>query len=178
MSCLQIDLITITPADKNLGIVILDTSDYINQCVTHLTTSNTYQLKTNFPESLHHLITNILINYKTLLITLNRKLYYFLQPTNKHRIPKFYGLPKIHKPPTELGIPPIRPIVSHTNSFLSHTASFIDHVLQPLARLYPDYLHNSTSLIQTLTDFKITPNTTLISIDVSAYIPQFLNLNV
>ena len=77
-------------------------------CNTSNTNSNTYQLKTNFPESLHRLITNILINYKTLL---NRKLYYFLQPIHnlqpihKHRIPKFYGLPKIHKPPTELGIP-------------------------------------------------------------------------
>ena len=138
-------------------------------CNTSNTNSNTYQLKTNFPESLHRLITNILINYKTLL---NRKLYYFLQPIHKHRIPKFYGLPKIHKPPTELGIPPIRPIVSHTNSLLSHTASFIDHVLQPLARSYPDYLHNSTSLIQTLTDFKITPNTTLISIDVISLYPS------
>ena len=60
----------------------------------------------------------------------------------------FYGLPKIHKRYTHL--PPLRPIVSQTAFILSPTAAFIDHVLQPLARSYPDYLHNSTSLSLTL----------------------------
>ena len=32
------ELITIKPADKNLRVVILDTTDYINQCIAHLAT--------------------------------------------------------------------------------------------------------------------------------------------
>ena len=173
--------ITIKPADKNLGIVILNAEDYIDQCMQHLTTANTYQLKNKFPETLHQLITNTLINFKEPLLALNRNLYYYLHPPNKHRTPRFYGIPKIHKPLSEKGIPLIRPIISHVNSLLSHTAQFIDHVLQPLAQSYPDYLHNSTSLIQTLEEFKIPSNTTLISMDVvSLYpsIPQTECLNV
>ena len=173
--------ITIKPADKNLGIDILNAEDYIDQCMQHLTTANTYQLKNKFPETLHQLITNTLINFKEPLLALNRNLHYYLHPPNKHRTPRFYGIPKIHKPLSEKGIPLIRPIISHVNSLLSHTAQFIDHVLQPLAQSYPDYLHNSTSLIQTLEEFKIPSNTTLISMDVvSLYpsIPQTECLNV
>ena len=40
----------------------------------------------------------------------------------------------------------MRPIVAHSSSPLTPSARFIDHTLQPLARSYPDYLHNSTSL--------------------------------
>ena len=37
--------IIIKPADKNLGIVFMDTGDYIDQCMIQLS-SNTYQLVT------------------------------------------------------------------------------------------------------------------------------------
>ena len=52
--------LTIKPADKNLGIVVMDTSDYIGQCLDHLTDSNIYKqprtisgclsISTNYPE--------------------------------------------------------------------------------------------------------------------------------
>lgn len=42
--------ITIKPADKNLGIVILNTEDYTQQCMSHLS-SNTYTLVDSFPTS-------------------------------------------------------------------------------------------------------------------------------
>ena len=37
-------IITIKPADKNLGIVIMDTDDYLAQCSCLLADSNTYRL--------------------------------------------------------------------------------------------------------------------------------------
>ena len=43
--------IIIKPADKNLGIVILDTSDYVEQVLVHLSSSS-YRPITQFPETL------------------------------------------------------------------------------------------------------------------------------
>ena len=40
--------ITIKLADKNLGIVVMDTDDYITQCAEHLS-SNTYRIVTEYP---------------------------------------------------------------------------------------------------------------------------------
>ena len=79
----------------------------------------------------------MLIKFKDQL-SHHRCLYQYLQPTQEHMTPKFYGLPKIHKPPNEDGIPPIRPIISHTDSLLLRTARFIDHVLQPQAQSFSD----------------------------------------
>jgi hypothetical protein len=146
--------LTIKPADKNLGIVILNTDDYLDQCLQHLA-STTYQLVDSFPNCLLHSLENTVLTFKSEICLHGKILYNFLLPSKKYkyRTPRFYGLPKIHKAPSEKGIPPLRPIVSHTNSLLSSSAKFIDHVLQPLARAYPDYLH-STFLTTTLTTYK------------------------
>ena len=100
----------------------------------------------------------------------SRQLYKYLQPTTKNRIPQFYGIPKIHKRFTT--VPPMRPIISHSNSLLSHTAQLIDHVLQPLSQSYSNYLQNSTSLIKILDNLIIPENTTLETIDVTSLYPS------
>ena len=56
--------ITIKPADKNLGIVILNSSDYVDQSLIHLA-SETYIRVASFPEhSIKQSIINILITFK------------------------------------------------------------------------------------------------------------------
>ena len=163
--------ITIKPADKNLGIVILNSKDYVTQCLSHLS-SNTYVRVTDFPaNSIKKNIENVLIKFKDQL-SHHRCLYQYLQPTQEHMTPEFYGLPKIHKPPNEDGIPPIRPIISHTDSLLSRTARFIDHVLQPLAQSYSDYTKNSTQLISTLENLTIREDITLVTMDVTSLYPS------
>ncbi len=104
-----------------------------------------------------------------------------LLPANNHRTPQFYGLPKLHKEFTHIHVPPIRPIVSYTNSLLSHTAAFIDRVLQPLACSYHDYLHNSTSLINQLESFSVPTDAVLVSADVDSLyplIPQTMSIQI
>lgn len=163
--------ITIKPADKNLGIVILDTDDYVIACTSHLANPHIYQLSGHFPtEQLTKLITDVLIAFRHPLHNYSKKLYTYLLPPTKHRTPQFYGLPKLHK--DFVHTPPIRPIVSHSNSLLSHTATFIDHVLQPLAQSYPDYLHNSTSLINLLENFPVPADAILVSADVNSLYPS------
>ncbi len=163
--------ITIKPADKNLGIVILNTDDYVIECTSHLADTHIYQLVDYFPsEELSKLITNVLLAFKHPIYNYSKKLYSYLLPSNKHRTPQFYGLPKLHK--NFVRIPPIRPIVSHSNSLLSHTAIFIDHVLQLLAQSYPDYLHNTTSLITQLETFPVPTDAVLVSVDVNSLYPS------
>ena len=55
--------LTVKPADKNLGIVVLDTNDYIEQCITQLS-SNSYQLAEQYSESLPMKIRDTIINFK------------------------------------------------------------------------------------------------------------------
>ena len=108
--------VTIKPADKNLGIVLLNTEDYITQCLVHLTDSKTYRQTTQYPsDTIRRQTTKVVAAYKSTLETFSKPLYKFLQNTpHPVRIPQFYGLPKIHKKYTRL--PPMRPIVSQTMS--------------------------------------------------------------
>ena len=162
--------ITIKPADKNLGIVILNSSDYVDQSLIHLA-SETYIRVASFPEhSIKQSIINILISFKSHLIV-HKRLYDYLLPQKVTSIPKFYGLPKIHKCDNRR-LPPLRPIISHHNSLLSHTARFIDHVLQPLAQSYTDYLKNSTQLITELECLSVSEDIILVTLDVVNLYPS------
>ena len=164
--------LTLKPADKNLGIVLMNTDDYILQCVTHLSNTNTYRQADRYPEQdIVMYIDQIVANFKPQFHGHKKRLYKYLLPNPKHqRIPQFYGIPKIHK--TFTSLPPIRPIVSQTESLLSHTAQLIDHVLQPLAQIYPDYLHNSTSLLIQLQDLHLPRDCILVTIDVESLYPS------
>ena len=104
--------LTIKPADKNLGIVIMKTDDYLQQCAM-LLKNNTYRLAQLYPEEdISRQLTNTLIAFRSQLTNYNKKLYEFLQPKPRNtQIPRFYGIPKIHKDYNSL--PPMRPIVAH-----------------------------------------------------------------
>ena len=162
--------IVIKPADKNLGIAILNDKDYVSQCLLHLS-SSTYARTESFPvDHLKRTIQNILIKFKEELSP-HKRLYSYLQPNTKTRPPIFYGIPKVHKPLIE-GIPPLRPIVSHSNSLLSKTALLLDHVLQSLAQSYPDFLNNSTELVKIIENITIPEDTILVTLDVKNLYPS------
>ena len=173
--------LTIKPADKNLGIVIMNTDDYLLQCSKLLTNEATYRLAQTYPkENISRQLTNTLVSFHSQLTNYNSKLYQFLQPKPNHTlVPKFYGIPKIHKQYDTL--PPMRPIVAHNNSLLNPTAKLLDHLLQPIAQAYPDYLHNSTSLSLSLETLIVPDSAILVSIDVDSLypsIPQTECLNI
>ena len=111
--------LTIKPADKNLGIVLMDTEDYITQCMAHLSDSTTYRLTTAYPKDIiQRQLQNTVTSFKEQLEPYNKQLYTLLREGPRHpRIPQFYGIPKIHKKFTKL--PPMRPIVSQSSSILS-----------------------------------------------------------
>ena len=173
--------VTIKPADKNLGLVLMNTDHYITQCMVHLTDTKTYRLANGYPSNdIQRQLSKVLTNFKQQLDAFDKRLFKCLITTpNKIRTPRFYGIPKIHKQFTHL--PPLRPIVSQSASPLSASAKFIDHVLQPLALQYPDHLHNSTALSLLLEDLHIPDEAILVAIDVSSLypsIPQTECLNI
>ena len=163
--------LTLKPADKNLGLVVLNTDDYLHLCTAHLSNTNTYRQCNSFPAAtIHKTLQDTLVEFSEILKP-HKKLYDCLLPSEKKtQTPRFYGIPKVHKRFTIL--PPIRPIVSHSNSLLTPTGKFIDHVLQPIAKSYPDYLHNSTALIRLLQYTHIPDNVFLVTIDVESLYPS------
>ena len=173
--------VTIKPADKNLGIVLMNTDDYISQCLIHLTDTETYRLIQHYPsEHITKQLSHILCAFKSQLESHDKRLYKYLrEPPNHPRTPRFYGLPKMHK--TFSRLPPVRPIVSQSASLLSPAAQFIDYVLQPIARSYSDYLHNSTELLLILQDLHVPDDAILVTVDITSLypsIPQAQCLNI
>ena len=162
----------VKPADKNLGIVLLDTDDYIIQCMKHLQDTSTYRLVDHFPvEEIKTKLTETAISFKSQLQGYNKRLYELLLPDTSHsQIPQFYGIPKVHKDFEK--IPPVRPIVSQCNSLVKPAAQLIDHLLQPLAQSYPDYIQNSTSLLQILKDLHVPDEAILVTMDVASLYPS------
>ena len=98
------DCIVLT-ADKGVAMVVMDRQDYINKA-NQLLNQNTYKVISKDPtNTIKNKLINILKNIKT-KSGLGTNIYKSMYPTGCVP-PKFYGLPKIHKPDT-----PLRPIVS------------------------------------------------------------------
>jgi hypothetical protein len=107
-------LITVKPADKNLGLVVMNTSDYKLMCLKHLDDRSTYLPINNYnPNQVFAKLRRILSTYNELnnfstpppqaLTKLAASLLQ-LQHHNSLRIAPFYTLPKVHKT-TQLPIP-------------------------------------------------------------------------
>ena len=78
----------------------------------------------------------------------------------QHRVPLFYGLPKIHKNPISL-----RPVVSTTNSLLSYFSNWADYKMKELLPLVRSYTKNSTSIIEDLKNLNIPKEAKLFAAD-------------
>ncbi len=168
--------ITIKPADKNLGIVIMDTTDYINMCLIHLQDINTYKIITDYQPL------NI---YNKLIMILKTHNYFTIRDSNKFtrltvsllqlmnhdnlRIPYFYCLPKIHKDKIPI---PGRPIISSINSITYHTSLYLDKELQPTLKLIQVICTSSRQIILDMEHFMTSPNSVIVCADVTSLYPN------
>jgi hypothetical protein len=173
--------ITIKPADKNLGIVILDTSDYIIMCTDHLNDTNVYEPITNYyPNLSYAMLRQILTKYnklfapyKTLrnpqeLSPLSKSLLQ-LQNSTTLRVPPFYCLPKIHKGKNPI---PGRPICSSLSSVTYHCSLYLDSKLRPLLQRLPTVCHSSRQVVNELTDMIVPFDHVILCADVSNLYPS------
>ena len=74
-------------------------------------------------------------------------------------IPKFYGLPKIHK----AGVP-LRPIVSSRGSVSYNTAKELARILKPLAGRTIYSIHNTQEFAEQMKTTKLMPDECIIFI--------------
>ena len=77
--------------------------------------------------------------------------------------PKFYGLPKIHKPDT-----PLRPIVSSCGSVTYGVAKELAKILKPLVGQSPHHINRTQDFVEQAKHFKLESGECLSSYDVSA----------
>ena len=148
-------------ADKGVAMVVVDRQDYINKA-NQLLNQNTYKVISKDPTNIiKNKLINILKNIKT-KSGLGTNIYKSMYPTGCVP-PKFYGLPRIHKPDT-----PLMPIVSSCGSVTYGVAKELAKILKPLVGKSPHHINNTQDIVEQARWFKLEPGECLSSYDVSA----------
>ena len=140
--------------------VIMDRQDYINKA-NSLLNLNTYRSIPRDPtNSIRNKLISILKRVKN-QTGLDSNTYKSHVP---HRLcpPKFYGLPKIHKPDT-----PLRPIVSSCGSVTYGVAKELAKILKPLVGTSPHHINSTQDFVEQLKHITLAPGECLSSYDVS-----------
>ena len=141
--------------------VIMDRQDYINKA-NHLLNQNTYRSITKDPtNSIKNKLIKILKRVKN-QTGLDSNTYKSMYPTGCVA-PKFYGLPKIHKPDT-----PLRLIVSSCGSVTYGAAKELTKILKPLVGKSPHYITSTQDFVEQAKQIKLEPRECLSSYGVSA----------
>ena len=78
-------------------------------------------------------------------------------------VPKFYGLPKIHKADA-----PLRPIVSSVDSVTYNVAKHVAYIIGPLVGKSEHHIVNSQDFVDKIRDIQLDDDETITSYDVSA----------
>ena len=139
--------------------VIMGRQDYINKA-NHLLNQSTYKVITKDPtNTIKNKLINILKGIKT-KTGLGINTYKSMYPTGCVP-PKFYGLPKIHKPDT-----PLRPIVSSCGSVTYGVAKEFAKILKPLVGKSPHHITSTQDFVEQAKHFKLEPGECLSSYDV------------
>jgi hypothetical protein len=130
--------IIIKPTDKNLGPAILNREDYIKQILQEHLLSNDYRQLTQIEanskmETLKNTLKST-INNNLHLLSKAEIAYFKRSLLIQHRLPVFYGLPKVHKTPMSL-----RPVVSCINSLLTVFSTWLDFKMKALLPLVQSY---------------------------------------
>jgi hypothetical protein len=164
----------IMPTDKNLGPAIMNRDEYIKQCLTdHLLTPHYIQLTKKEAlgriSYIRDLLTEIYNNHKKQLS--QAETTYFTRSFKlNHRIPIFYGMPKVHKNPLTF-----RPVVSCVNSFSSIFSNWLDYKMKDLLFLIPSYIKDSKHLLDEIKNLTLPPNAKLFTADATA---MYTNIDI
>ena len=154
------DCIVLT-ADKGVAMVIMDRQDYINKA-NHLLNQSTYRSIAKDPtSSIKNKLISILKRVKN-QTGLDSNTYKSMYPTGCVP-PKFYGLPKIHKPDT-----PLRPTVSSCGSVTYGVAKELAKILKPLVGKSPHHITSTQDFVEQARHIKLESGECLSSYDVSA----------
>ena len=94
---------------------------------------------------------------------IDKKTLTILKPVDA-KPPRFYLLPKIHKPSN-----PGRPVISSTNCHTTKLSKYVDHYIQPLAKAVKSYIRDTTDLLNKMKLLGTIPEgAILVTMDVKA----------
>ena len=139
----------ILTADKGVGLVIMERKDYIEKAKQLLQDPNTYKTIPTDPTMMlkNKLITKL---KKIKLDTgMDDIIYRRMYPTGVV-IPKFCGLPKVHKENT-----PLRPIVSSIGSVSYGASKEIARIIKPLVGSTEHHVNNSKEFTEEIKNMKL-----------------------
>ena len=151
----------ILTADKGTCLVVMDKEEYISKA-HELLKKETYRI---IPENPTNKQKNKLIQLLKKIKTeggINEENYKKMYPTGAG-IPKFYGLPKVHK----AGVP-LRPIVSSRGSVTYNTSKELVRILKPLAGRSTFSVHNTMDFVEQVKNIRLQPQECIVSYDVKA----------
>ena len=94
--------------------------------------------------------------------TISDALYHSIYPTSE-AVPKFYGLPKVHKNNV-----PLRLIVSSIGSITCKMAKFLASILSPLVGKTEHFVKNSTQFVKKVKKLEVPPGRKMVSFDGTA----------
>jgi hypothetical protein len=173
--------IIVKPADKNLGLVALDRSKYNAEAERQLGDSTTYSPQPSLQNERDRitLVRSIWNRLQRLFSThrsaaaLDEIDYSFVMkklPPLQVKFPRFYLLPKVHKPKFTG-----RPLLPSMHWVTTPASILIDHYLQPLVATLPWVLPDSKTLVNHLASVRI-PADTQITLSTSDINSLFTNI--
>ena len=141
--------------------VIMDRQDYINKA-NSLLNQNTYRsIPWDPTNTIKNKLVSILKRVKN-QTGLDSNTYKSMYPTGCVP-PKYYGLPKIHKPDT-----PLRPIVSRCGSVTYGVANKLVKIVKPLVGKSPHHINSTQDFVEQVKHITLASGECLSSYDVSA----------
>ena len=155
------DDIVILKADKGNATVLLDKEDYHQKCCELLQPPTYLPLPRNPTSRVERRVTEVLNDLKK-KGALDKTLFQKLKPSLS-RAPRFYGLPKIHKPGS-----PLRPIVSAIGSPTYNIAKFVTSIISPLMGNTSSYVKNSKHFSEMISSETVAGNELMVSFDVKS----------
>ncbi len=160
--------ITIKKMDKGRGVALMDTHDYTQTGLIHLSTHHYELIPQNLTQETANSVHEVLLEMNELNY-IEDDIFFFLNPfSHDLRTSEMYFLPKLHKPPPPNGLFEVRPIMSGVNSATYNISKFVDYFLAPIAERQSTYIRDSTDIILKLQNLTLPPNALLAAIDVKA----------
>ena len=159
----------ILSADKGNCVVVMDKHDYREKALSLLNNRNTYSILKSDPtgKTQRGLNAKLLLLKKSNIIS---KATYEKLYSSDGLSPRFYGLPKIHKPKI-----PLRPIGSFVNSPTYGVSSFLAKILSPVVGNTENTVKNSCRFAEFVRGKTLKADQVLVSFDV---VSLFTNIPV
>ncbi len=150
----------ILSADKGNCVVVMDKIEYREKALSLLSDKNTYTVLKSDPtgKTQRDLNAKLLLLKKSNIIS---ETTYKMLYSSDGLSPRFYGLPKIHKPEI-----PLRPIVSFVNSPTYGVSSFLAKILSPMVGNTENTVKNSYHFAEFIRGKTLNADEVLVSFDV------------